>query len=163
MITYKKLSLATTAVCLLALSACSSMVSKPVDEAKRDTSGSFDGRWKIAMLDAPEKQNIQNWVFTCPNMAGELNLQVSNGQARLRLNNQNHTAFVDSRGQMRFEIPLKGVARESAQSFESITKGQRTMIIQGTLGGKSSSGLVTYGVAQFGNNGCSTRAKFLKS
>lgn len=150
------------AATILGLSACSTMVSKPIAESKRDNSGSFDGNWKLVMQAAPEKQNIEKWVFTCPNMKGEMNFRVSSGEAKIRVDNRNTSTFVDAKGRIRFEIPLKGVAKASASSFESILKGERTLIIQGTMGGKKSAGLVTYGIAQFGNNGCSTRAKFVK-
>lgn len=149
---------------VLAIAAgCANMVRKQVTEADRDKSGQYDSSWEVWVQDAPLKQHIDQWVFTCKDMKRELGMIVRNGTASMRINGQTHESYVDKEGKFRLEIPLSSKTREKTGSSSSVTAGDNTLVIQGILAGAKPSGFYTAGVAQFGNNGCTARVMFVRN
>jgi len=158
-------SLFAVVVIVVLVTGCASMVARPVDRADRDTSGIFDGTYTVTQRKGALKQNIEQWVFTCESFDEEyqFTLAVRNGEVTIDGDdNTTSDVYVNAKGDFRAEYELADAAKESASSFASITSGKRTLIIQRNLSNRSSSGLITWGVAQFGNAGCTTRLSFRK-
>ena len=148
------------------LSGCASLVLTSVSKENRDITGKVNGTYTITQHKAALKQNIEKWIFTCPSMRQErqYTMFVLNGKVNIYGTGAKPLdTYADSSGKFRAEYPLSGVAKESALSSESITSGKRTLIIRGHVNpSKTSSGLITVGIAQFGNAGCSARLTIKK-
>ena len=159
-------ALFTAAVMLFTLSGCASMVLSPVSKENRDTSVKLNGSYTVTQHKAALKQTIEQWVFTCPNLQKEqrYTLAARDGEIKIfGIGNRPIFTYVDSAGKFRAEVPLDGTVKESAGSEASIVRGKRNLIIRGRLNpAKSSSGLITIGVEQFGYSGCSARLTFEK-
>ncbi len=138
---------------------CASTVSSPVTDENKDTSNVFEGRWVANVQRTAGTQLMPgNWRMSCYTKPYIRRLTVANG--RIALTDQRPVAFtyVNSEGQFRFEVPLTEKATESAISDLKILAGERTLILYGNL--NTGKGRITYGVAQFGNNGCTAKIEF---
>lgn len=140
----------------ITLTACTDTVRQPLTESERDIRGVYDGRW-IAHVSKPAKtQHVAQWVFTCPGEAYDLPFIVRGGRLQLA----DGETWVNRDGKFRLEVPSDRKLKESAGSGDSISRGQVTIILQGSLAGNSPSGYITAGVEQFGNNGCSSKVRY---
>ncbi len=159
-------ALFTAIVMLFTLNGCASMVLSPVTKENRDTSVKFNGSYTVTQHKAALKQTIEQWVFTCPNFQKEqrYTLAARDGEIKIfGIGSRPIYTYVDSDGKFRAEVPLGGTVKESAGSDASINRGKRNLIVRGRINtGKSSSGLITVGVEQFGYSGCSARLTFEK-
>lgn len=149
-------------LCMTLLAGCSSLVVAPVSESSRTNSDAYDGRWLVTVVSTASKQHLPGgWVFTCPDRAGErIGLVVVNdGQAQMSWDEKGETpAFVNNRGKFRLEVPTGIVAAASSGSDSSISRGDMTALLYGSL--KTGKGNFTLGVAEFANAGCTSKVEF---
>jgi len=147
------------------LFSCATFI-QTVSEEDKDAEGTLNGTYAVVQHKAALKQNIERWVFTCSGLQEERSFTISALNGKLNIfadGGRPIDTYVDSSGKFRAEFPLDGVAKESALSEGSITKGKRTLIIRGRLSPqKTTSGLLTVGIEQFGNTGCSSRLTIKK-
>jgi len=150
----------TGAVLAIALLAgCASVVTSPISENDKDPNGTFDGQWKANVLKSPATQFLPgNWRLSCSGKPWEFTMNVNDSRARIDFQQAGHFAFVDKAGRFRFEIPMNNDTTASGTSDISITRGQRTMIINGSL--ENTSGRITFGVAEFSNQGCTAKIAY---
>ena len=147
----------------LLLQGCASTVMKQVSESDRDTSGIYNGKWRGTALSTASKQyGPENWELSCNDMAGKNvgRLSVENGVAQIHIFGGVHHAFVNDEGRFRFEVPMKEVAAASTRSDSSLSRGAMTFILYGSL--EEQRGTMTFGIAEFANNGCSSRVGLKK-
>lgn len=149
-------------LCMALLAGCSSVVVAPVSESSRTNSDAYDGRWLVTVVSTASKQRVAGgWIFTCPDRSGErIGLVVVNdGQAKMSWDeNGEAPAFVNNRGKFRLEVPTGIVAAASSISEASISRGDMTALLFGSL--KTGKGNFTLGVAEFANAGCTSKVEF---
>lgn len=149
--------------CLLAITlatGCASAVLAPISEANKDPDGRYDGNWIGNVKKSPATQyGPGNWTFNCNGKPWKFNFSVDKSLASIDYQKTNHFAYVDKAGRFRFEVPMNNTTTASGTSDSSITRGDRTMIINGSL--KSSSGRITFGIEQFANQGCSAKVDYV--
>lgn len=146
----------------LLLQGCASTVVKQVSQSDRNTAGSFDGTWQAQVVKTAGIQyGPGNWQFSCKDMRGRSlgKFTVNQGIAQMG-NNNGAIAYVNNAGKFRFEIPMSEVAAAAGTSDSTISNGKMTYIIYGSL--KNQKGTMTFGIAQFSNNGCSSKVQFSK-
>jgi len=151
--------IAMAAVLTVALQGCAV---KPVSQSDRDQSGAFDGVWNATVVNTPRIQyGPGNWEFSCGDQTGRSlgKIMVNNGVAKTQMVDQQ--AYVNSSGRFKFEIPMGEVAAASGTSDSTITNGDMTFILSGSL--KSEKGSMVYGIAEFGNTGCRSSVEFKRS
>jgi len=146
---------------ILVLSGCANTVSREVADNNRDTSGRYDGTWMVVILPAASIQTIEQWRFQCDGMEGQFPVDVRDGKLFAAKDGDGfHQTNVSRKGKFRLNMPTADMFQESARSSASIYASDVTYIVQGSLAGKQPSGYLTAGVAQFGNNGCTTKLQF---
>jgi len=159
-----KTTIAAVSLSAVLLSGCSGIVVKQVSESNSATSGTFDGRWQATVVNTAGLQyGPDNWQFTCDDRSGQdLGvIVVENGKAQSPWDaNGKATTFVSNKGKFRFAIPTGIVAAASGTSDTSISNGNMTAIIYGSL--KSGKGKFTMGIKEFGNAGCTSKISFTK-
>lgn len=139
---------------------CVANVSSQTRESDRDTSGQFDGNWLANVQKSAEKQVLPgNWVANCDGRPRQFKMRVAKGQIAFSSGDKEQRTFIDGEGQFRFDIPLNKRAT-SAGTSAKIDLNKRTLIIYGNL--SKAKGRMTFGVAEFGNNGCTAIIKFAK-
>ena len=145
------------------LQGCASTVMHQVSESDRDLAGGYNGAWQGTVVRTAAKQyGPGNWELSCGNMAGRNVGQVSveGGLAKLKIFGDVQQAYVNNDGRFRFEIPMAEVAAAGGNSDSSISQGKMTFILYGSL--KKQAGTLTFGIAEFANNGCSSKVKFTR-
>ncbi len=148
---------------VLALQGCASTVLKPVAESNRDVAGSFNGSYQGIVTNTALVQQAQgNWQFNCHDITGKNVgvISVVDGIATLGEEEGTPTAFVSKNGKFRFEIPLQEVAAAAGTSDATISNGNITIILYGSL--DKGAGSMTYGIAEFANNGCTSKVEYKK-
>ncbi len=144
------------------ISACAT--SGLVPDSERDTSGAYDGQWLVEVLDTPNtRQTFGRWILNCEGMAWQFPVVVSNGEISATIDGILSTANVDSDGNFLLVAATVAASSEKAGSAASIQQGEITLFISGDLDGEQPSGTFRSGVKQFANNGCRTKARFIKS
>lgn len=158
----KKFLLPAVAGLLIVIQGCASVVLQPVDESNKDQTGSFDGRWTITQEKTTGVQyGAGNWVFSCSGKPGPWGrLKVDDGEVSINFKNKERNTFIGKSGQFRFEVPLEIVAEAKGTSDSSVDRGEMTMLLSGSL--KKGSGFLTWGIAEFANNGCTTNLKYTR-
>lgn len=158
----RKLSAVALSVSIVMLAGCSSLVVKPVSEANKVESNVYDGRWVATGVNTASKQLAPgNWEFTCADRSGDRIgvIVVENGRAQFSWDEAgNSPAFVSKKGKFRFEIPTGVVAAAAGTSDSSISRGDMTALVYGSL--ESGKGKFTMGIAEFGNAGCTSTVEF---
>ncbi len=155
---FKLLCLVTIASLLVG---CSGRVLQTIDESERDTAGVYNGEWFVKVTKGAPVQRIDNWIFTCGDMSRVLKIIVEDGSVYIAEDKNKNKAYVSRDGKFKLKVRLSQMAEASAGSGSAIVDGKRTFILQGSLKDKKRKGYVTYGVAQFGNNGCTAKAHYL--
>ena len=152
----------TAAILIVGTGACAT--SAVVPDSERDTSGQFDGNWLVSVLDTPNTQQaFSNWILNCEDMAWEFPVVIENGQMTTNLDGIVSTANVDGEGNFLLVAPTGSQTSESAGSAASIKRGEVTLFVSGNLTGDQPAGDYRAGVKEFANNGCRTKARFIKS
>ena len=147
----------------LLMQGCASTVMKQVSESDKDTAGIYNGQWQGTALSTASKQyGPDNWELNCNDMAGKNvgRLSVENGVAQINIFGGVQQAFVNDEGRFRFEVPMKEVAAASTGSDSSLSRGAMTFILYGSL--EKQRGTMTFGIAEFSNNGCSSKVGLKK-
>lgn len=145
---------------VLTTTACVSNVSSQVKEENRDITGAFDGNWTAEVQKSAGQQLMPgNWIANCNGDPWKFNLDVKKGVAKTNLRFAKKTTFVAGNGDFRFDIPLKNKASASPGAGRELGLADRTMIVYGNL--QKAKGRVTFGVAEFGNSGCTAVIKFV--
>ena len=145
---------------VLTTTACVSNVSSQVKEENRDTTGNFDGNWTAEVQKSAGQQLMPgNWIANCNPDPWKFNLNVNKGVAKTNIRFADKTTFVGGNGDFRFDIPLQSKAEAKAGSGRELGLTDRTMIVYGNL--RKAQGRVTFGVAEFGNSGCTAVIKFI--
>lgn len=137
---------------------------RPVSEANKDTSGTYDGTWTaVGKSTAAVQQGIGNWRHNCSDRSGQRYgpIYITEGEATLWLDSNKGTTFIDPEGKFRLEIPLNAVAKASGTSDSSINNGKMTFILTGSL--QDQTGNMIFGIAELGNSGCRSAMTFEKS
>ena len=155
-----KLNLIYALLATTLLSACSGFVARQTSEQDRDTSGRFDGPWRVSVAKGAEVQHVQNWTFNCGDMTSEFDILIQDGTFNLRSNASTATSYVSKDGNFKISLPLTGKASASGRSDSSINNGERRLILSGRLGSDKPAGIITYGIADFGWSGCTSKTKF---
>lgn len=134
----------------IAVSGCSSVVVRPVSESNKIASNVYDGRWLATVVNTAGKQyGPGNWEFTCVDKTGDRLgiVSVVDGRAVFSWDeNGKSPAFVSDKGKFRFEIPTGVVAAASGTSDSSISRGDMTALVYGSL--QSGKGKYTLGIAE---------------
>ena len=149
-------------IAALLLQGClSTLVTKPISESSRDTSGTFDGQWAGTIEStAGQQYGPGNWTFTCDDRSGDRfgPISVKDGKATMPMADKMNETFVNSEGQFRFEVPIDTEATAGGTSDSSINDGAITLILIGSL--SSQTGSFTIGIAQFANDGCTSAVSY---
>jgi len=141
--------------------ACVSNVSSQTKASDKDTTGVFDGSWTANVQKSATVQVLPgNWQANCNGNASTFNMKVNKGQIQFYAEGKTQSSYVNNKGEFRFDVPLFDKATASAGSSGQIGRASRTLIVYGSL--KSAKGRITYGIAEFGNNGCTAVIKFTK-
>lgn len=147
---------------VMLLTSCAASVRSQIKQEDKDPSGQYDGEWQANVLKSPGIQyGPGNWQFSCSGKPQQFSFGIQDSQAAVNYQKVSHKAYVNKDGKFRFEIPMNINAEASGHSDSSINRGAMTMIIVGEL--KSNAGRITYGIEEFGNQGCSAKIKFAKS
>ena len=143
-------------VFVVLIQGCASGIVRPVAETDEDPAGSFDGIWQVVINKAPGIQyGPGNWTLNCNGAESEMRLAVQDSVIRMGFESRYHDAYVNQSGKFRFEIPLLQTAEASGTSDGSLDRGDMTLIVSGSL--QEGSGFLTWGIAEFANNGCTSR------
>ncbi len=145
------------------LAGCGSTALRQVDQSDRDRAGVYDGVWSGLIVSTAAKQpGPGNWLMDCGDMAGTQmsNIVVDDGVASLGGQEDSPVANVSAFGKFRFVIPMSEVATAAGRSDSSINNGDMTLIMYGSL--RTQKGSLTIGIADFGNNGCTSEVEFSK-
>jgi len=132
---------------------------------QRDTTGRFDGQWRVELDKGTSKQSVSNWTFTCGDMSNTFYVRVDDGQMGIQMTEDPdsiQTAYVGTDGAFRLEAPTGTVSRASGTSDATIGAGENTLILDGNLSDTEGRGRYTMGVREFGNAGCTTRFSMRK-
>lgn len=142
----------------LLLGACAGVVSRPVVEDDRDTSGQYDGVWTASVESVGGVQQIERWSFNCAAQDFTFDIAIESGLVRFvnEADNANVTTetYVDTDGRFRLELPLDKKTRAAGESDQQISDGSITIILEGELASDEPGGFYTAGVADFLNRGC---------
>ncbi len=144
-----------TALCL-GLFGCSSLITKPVSDADRDTSGAFDGQWTVNIKPIKGIQQVGRAYFKCEFREGVFRFRVNDGVARSEFAGKPISTNVGSDGKFRFEIASDKSYKDSLTA-EVSAASQITYIYQGNLSEKSLKGQFIVGKKSENNQGCATR------
>lgn len=131
-----------------------------VPEEFRDTTGRYDGAWRAQMLETEGQQTIQGWKVNCSPMKLAIPLVVENGEVTTRINDSEFKGFISNSGRFRVEIPTQMKMSASISSEADLRDGSITLILQGDLNHAPPAGRFTLGVADLGNDGCSTPVRY---
>ncbi len=156
-------SLAIGLLLCVTLQGCASTALRPVSEDNKYTSSKYNGNWQSKAVRTASKQYAAGgWELTCADLAGSDlgTINVNNGVATLGNGNNISTTFVNKAGKFRFEIPTTEVAAAHGTSDFSLNNTQMKVILHGSL--KKESGKLTFAIAEFGHNGCTTKVAFNK-
>lgn len=157
-----RLSLLIICLSIFLLQACATSVLKPVSEADKDPTGAFDGLWKVKIKKAAAvQQGPGNWRFNCGGKADETSVSVNDSVLEMQYRGQFYNTFVNDTGQFRLEVPMSELAKASGTSDSSIVAADMTLIVMGSF--EEQSGSLTWGVAEFGNGGCTSYLDLEKS
>ncbi len=157
---YKGIALSTGLLVSLALQGCASTVLRQVSESDKDQTGQYDGNWKGTIKSTASTQSLGgNWTMSCADRAGtSLGTFSVNGGVATIGESQLITAFVNQSGKFRFEIPIAEVAAASGTSDATISNGKMTILLYGSL--ENGTGKYTQGIAEFANNGCTSKVAY---
>lgn len=140
---------------------CASTVLSSVSESNRDVSGTYDGTWKAVVVSTSSIQSMgANWRVTCSDRTGEEYgpLIVENGVLQFGSYDSEN---VSSSGKFRLAVPLKERAAASNTSDSQLHNSGMKVILNGSL--ERESGKLTFGFAQFGYQGCTSKVKYEKA
>ncbi len=150
------------ALSALTMTACVSNISSQVKESNKDQTGAFDGTWVANVQKSAGRQSMPgNWVANCDGSAWDFRVRVADGVAKNSIRGSRESTFVSPTGDFRFDIPVKHEAKASAGSARDLALAKQTMVVYGNL--KKAKGRFTYGIAEFGNNGCTAIIEFKKA
>lgn len=154
-----------TAVLTVAIvvSACAGTVLSPIEEEYRDTSGVYDGLWKVDVQKAAGTQIYGKWNMNCGDMRRTFNMRVTNGTMNFGRGKNATTVYVSADGKFKAIIPIDHVASATGTSSTTMANGTMKTIISGQLADEKSVGFITYGIAELGYGGCTAKTKFSKS
>ncbi len=131
-----------------------------VKSEDRDVAGLYDGVWNVAIAKGRALQYVQNWQFTCGDMSSSFHIAVDDGTIELESSKTTVTGYVSDKGRFKIYLPIEGDASASGRSDSSINNGERKVVLRGRLGEENGVGYITYGIAEFGYAGCTSKARF---
>lgn len=131
-----------------------------IKEKNKDTTGAYDGTWTVAVQKAPSLQYIGNWNVTCGELERTFTMEVTDATITFYNEGTPTEAYVAADGRFKMIQPLTSKAKASGTSDVSISNGDRQLILRGKLAPEESKGYITYGIAEFGYNGCTAKTKF---
>jgi len=139
--------------------------STSVSEKDRDTSGTFNGIWKVDVAKGSAIQYIQRWQMSCGDLEHTFYIEVKDGVVNLAGQQVEEKTFISADGQFKMVVPVKSMATSNVNSGSTFTDGSMRIILAGTLSdnSKKAKGRMTYGIADFGYDGCKSTASFIKS
>jgi len=135
---------------------------KAVSEDDRNKDGSYDGRWLGTIKRTPNAVLIEQWKITCGNMAGELYVDVKNGEAKLDWNSLKHSTFVSEKGRFKFVVPYMEKLDNNPNNVGTLNHGIN-VILEGSLATRKLAGKLTMAYEDFANQGCTSKVVFEKS
>lgn len=156
-ISEKTKSLSIAALCLT-IAACAGGEVKPDD---RDKTGSFDGAYKAKIATTPAQFRVQNWRITCWDMAGDMNVNVKDGTARVGWNGYTWTGHVSKNGTFKIVAPARTKASTKTSNKGSLRK-EMNYVVSGNLRDNKMTGRLTHGYQEFANQGCNSKVSFDK-
>lgn len=149
-------------VITLSISGCSWIITRPVADADRDSTGNFDGRWMLQLQPNKGRQQVGNAYFICDFKARAVHFSVKNGVASMYYGNKKVDTNVSMDGRFRFEI-------ETDRHYSSTRTGEKSIgssitdIYQGNLSDSSLKGQFIIGKRSENNHGCATKIKIKKN
>ena len=146
---------------LLLSAACAGLIT-PVSEKNRDASGTYDGRWVATHVFTANTQTVQRWRMNCSEPTESFRMAVVNGVLIAQGSDGAVETYVNTDGKFRLEMPTSSEIREAGGSDFSLSDGKVTIILQGDLSDAEPEGLFTFGIAQLGNSGCTSKYSFAK-
>ena len=134
-------------------------------EADRDVAGTYDGRWRVAVLPATNKtQTKPGWRLNCNDMETEFTVTVADGTMSVSTSpGRRHEAYVSADGRFTLAMPLEDKATEKAGSSRPLSLGDTTLFLSGDLDADQPAGTYMVGIKEFGNAGCRTKASFTRA
>jgi len=141
------------------LAGCAGSLGGVVKEENRDTTGAFDGLWKVEVQKAAGLQYHGKWNMRCGDMRRTFNMRVVDGAATVSNAKDAKKAYVSSKGAFKLIYPLTEDARASGNSSITMANGDRKLILSGKLtpDGGDSKGYITFGIAEVGYGGCTAK------
>ena len=128
-----------------------------VQEADRDVSGTYDGRWVATLAEGkPASFATNNWTIRCTSQAGSYPFTVEDGVVAFAAGDGEEapSSFVDADGRFVVTVPLDSwevSSRESGPAGES----EQTLVMTGGLGASPPTLKLTVAQSYFGGGGCS--------
>jgi len=135
----------------IVLSACSSF--STVSDSDRDATGQFDGEWVGTFQRTASRQQLPGtWFVNCSNREGRVVVfTVKNGRMTSNLTSgEAIETNVSKSGRFRLVVPTE-------REVDANGTSNLTWIVQGSLGKAPASGQFIEGIAEFGNQGCTTK------
>ncbi len=142
---------------LVALVGCSSVVTK----ADRDTTGKYDGRWKLDIKPASSPQKVHNWRFTCRDQSGSSRsrLVVKDGEATLTWRGRQNKTYINEKGVFKFEYQ-GGKLRVNTSSSISAYNPDVKIFVNGNMDEDKGKGSLVIGFAEVGYAGCTSKITY---
>lgn len=157
----KKMNVATVILLSTVIAGCAGTLGS-IKEENRDTTGTYDGIWKVDVQKAAGIQYVGKWNMHCGDMRQTFNIRVEDGTI-LFGNAENRTkGYVSAKGAFKLSHPLASKASASGSSSTTMANGSRKLILSGKLvpDGENSKGFITYGIAEVGYGGCTAKTKY---
>ncbi len=147
---------------LLLLSGCISINPHGiVEQAERDTTGRFDGFWRVEIGGTDKYQRWSSWQMTCEDIEASVEMVVDDGEVHVGVAAaRDLSTYVDNEGHFALAMPTDLEAEEASSSFMSIVNQRVTYYLRGNLSPDRLRGEFIIGVADFGEMGCKTRVRY---
>ena len=155
---YKKLL--STILIASSLASCAGTVARPTLEKDRDLTGKYDGTWRVTVAKGTPLQNVQNWQLNCGDMSNEFDINVRESAITVNSGVAEKTTFVSNAGKFKLYLPINGIASETAISDSTLDNGKQQIVLRGQLSDDKSVGYFTWGIADFGYAGCTSKTTF---
>jgi len=133
-----------------------------IKEENRDTTGAYDGTWKVDVQKSAGLQYQGNWRMQCGDMQRTFYVRVDDGAMTDRKGADAEKGYISSDGVFKLIQPLSSKASATGSSSTTMANGDMKLILTGKLvpGSENSKGHITYGIAEFGYGGCTAKTKY---
>lgn len=162
MLLIRNMKIATILLFSTFIASCAGTSGGRVSEQHRDTTGTYDGTWKVDVQKAISVQTFGQWIMNCGDMRQSFIVYVNDGAMTFSGTADGKKAYVSSSGDFEISIPLPGNARAAANPGLTLFKEDRRLMLSGKLApdGVKSAGYITYGIAEMLYAGCTSKTTY---